>query len=329
MAKIGVNKTDISNFFDSWYDGGTFPINRGGIESNRLKDVLDSIPLPVRYVLDHGCGQGSWIHLLQDKFPGAKITGIDVSKNGIDLASKLFPTHTFLLFDGETAPLPGNYFDLIFSWQVLDAVWNLDKSLLDISRLLKKGGLLCISMPCANENSFIEKITRLVKEGKEESIDGYKRFFCSYPGRVRSLRSEETIELFSRYSLKIYKEFYSGQFWGAIDYVSKSSYSYLKELFDYKKSVDTNAKIKLCLLRIVFVPLFCVVKLSNVRNIVILNKIKESRNLINKISFSALFILKPISLIFGSILSLFSIIEWRLCNQKKHGSAQFLIFKKE
>ena len=82
----------------------------------QLEEVLDSIPLSIQDILDHGCGQGSWIHLLQDKFLNAKITGIDISKNGIDVTKKLFPKHTFLFFDGETAPLSDSSYDLIFSY---------------------------------------------------------------------------------------------------------------------------------------------------------------------------------------------------------------------
>jgi len=137
MPIQSVNKTNMGEYFDGWYDG-TFITNKGGIESIILKEILSSIPLSIDNILDHGCGQGSWIHILQDRFPNAKITGIDISKNGIDVAKKLFPKHTFLFFDGETAPLSDSSYDLIFSYHVLDAVWNLNKSLFDISRLLKK-----------------------------------------------------------------------------------------------------------------------------------------------------------------------------------------------
>ncbi|MDP7197025.1 MAG: class I SAM-dependent methyltransferase, partial [SAR202 cluster bacterium] len=276
MSILGVKKTNIGEFFDGWYDGKFSANYAGYIESMQLEEVLDSIPLSIQDILDHGCGQGSWIHLLQDKFLNAKITGIDISKNGIDVTKKLFPKHTFLFFDGETAPLTDNSYDLIFSYHVLDAVWDLNKSLLDISRLLKKGGYLVIVVPCANENSFEEKITRLVKGGKENTIDGFKRFFYSYFANVRRMQSSEIIKLLSKYNFRVYKEFYSCHFWGAIDKISKSSFSFLNELFDYRRGVNVNAKIKLFLLQVIFITLLCVVKLSTVRNFVLLNKVKQS-----------------------------------------------------
>ena len=48
-----------------------------------------------------------------------------------------------------------------------------------------------------------------------------------------------------------YNEFYSGQFWGAIDEISKSSFSFINELFDYRRGVNINAKIKLFLQRVI------------------------------------------------------------------------------
>tara|TARA_B100002003_G_scaffold202330_1_gene194515 strand:- start:309 stop:1298 length:990 start_codon:yes stop_codon:yes gene_type:complete len=328
MSILGVKKTNIGEFFDGWYDGKFSANYAGYIESMQLEEVLDSIPLSIQDILDHGCGQGSWIHLLQDKFLNAKITSIDISKNGIDVTKKLFPKHTFLFFDGETAPLTDNSYDLIFSYHVLDAVWDLNKSLLDISRLLKKGGYLVIVVPCANENSFEEKITRLVKEGKEKSIDDYERFFYSYSANVRIMKSNEIIELLLKYNFRVYKEFYSCQFWGAINEISKSSFSFINELFDYRRGVNINAKIKLFLLRVIFVTIFCFVKLSSVRNVIILDKVKMSENLIKKLTFFSFFLFKPISMIFGGILSLFSFIEWKLRKNEKNGSGQYLVFKK-
>ena len=85
MSKIDVGHSNVGEYFDKWYDG-TFIINKGGIESIILKEILGLISLSIEKILDHGCGQGSWIHLLQDQYPNAKITGIDISKNGIDIA---------------------------------------------------------------------------------------------------------------------------------------------------------------------------------------------------------------------------------------------------
>ena len=85
MSKLGVDQTNMGEFFDKWYDG-TFIINKKGIQSIIIKEIFGLIPLSIENILDHGCGQGSWIHLLHDEYPNAKITGIDISKHGINIA---------------------------------------------------------------------------------------------------------------------------------------------------------------------------------------------------------------------------------------------------
>ena len=202
MVKLQGNQQDeVAEYFDVWFDGCSTVSHKGGDASYRLKDVLEEIPINPKKILDYGCGQGGWIQLLSDKYPCAEITGIDISTNGIATASKLFPSHKFFLFDGEKAPFPNNSFDLIFSYHVLDAVWDLNKSVFDLTRLLKKGGFLCVVIPCGNESSFEEKFTRLVQGGKEKSCDGYERFFYSYEGNIRRMKSTEVIEIFSMYNL--------------------------------------------------------------------------------------------------------------------------------
>ena len=51
--------------------------------------------------------------------------------------------------------------------------------------------------------SFEEMISRLVRGGKKNSIDGYKRFFYSYPANVRRMKSSEVIDLLSKYKFRI------------------------------------------------------------------------------------------------------------------------------
>ena len=320
MVKLAVKKGNIGNFFDSWYKGAL--VNKG-IEINKLKDVLNEVPVTPKNILDYGCGQGDLIPLLSEKFPDAQITGIEVSKNGVEAAKQLFPEYKFLLYDGENIPFPDNSFDLVFSSHVLDAVWNLEKAFAEISRVLKKGGILCVVMPCGNKGSFEERITCLVRGGKEASVDGRTRFFYSYAAHIRRLESSELIELLAENNVKIYKEIYGCQFWGAINWISKSSIPLLNDLFDYKKSVNAYAKIKLIILKIVFIFLFIIVKPS----IVNFKKIKNSSKM-KKIILICLIIFKPISVVFSKVLTFFALLEWQFRKTSKNGSAQYLLFLK-
>ena len=325
MTELTINNESISKYFDGWYNG-TYTVNRKGSELYRLMDVLNEIPINVKSVLDYGCGQGSWVHLLSDRFPDSEITGVDISKNGIEIASELFPNHEFYWFNGETAPFPDHSFDLIFSWHVLDVVSNLDGTLLDISRLLKKGGFLCIVVPCGNEGSLEEKITRLIRGGGEITIDGEMRFFYSYAQHRRRMKSDELIELLANYDLIRHKEFHSGQFWAAIEWISSTGLSFINDLFNYKRGVNTSAKMKLLLLKMIFVPLSIVVRLSSVN---LTKKIKDSRNTARRILLVSLIPFKVISMLFAKMLFLFAFLEWHLRKTNKNGSVQYLIMKKQ
>ena len=86
--------------------------------------------------------------------------------------------------------------------------------------------------------------------------------------------------------------------------------------------MNAIAKIKLYLLRVVFIAISHFVELSYAN---IFNTIRYSNNIIKILILP----LKPIAQIFVRILTLFSIIEWRLWKKKKNGSSQYLLFEKQ
>ncbi len=67
-------------------------------------------------ILEVGCGTGNYTRLLQDKFPKAKLTALDISGKMIEVArQKLKPENIeFIVKDAETVVLKGK-FDLITS----------------------------------------------------------------------------------------------------------------------------------------------------------------------------------------------------------------------
>ena len=68
-------------------------------------------------ILDFGTGIGSSLPFLASRFPGAAITGLDVSSRSLSIAEQRFAGTAKLVSYGGGAdiPLPGNSFDLIFS----------------------------------------------------------------------------------------------------------------------------------------------------------------------------------------------------------------------
>jgi SAM-dependent methyltransferase len=85
------------------------------IETLRRRWDAERLPEPVR-VLDFGTGIGGSLPHLARAFPGAELTGLDISERSLAVAERRFPrVATLLAYDGGAPPLPAGAFDLIFS----------------------------------------------------------------------------------------------------------------------------------------------------------------------------------------------------------------------
>lgn len=93
--------------------------------------------------LDIGCGGG----LLAEELAklGLSVTGVDISKESIcvaqDHAVRNGLNITYLESPGEHLPFADASFDLVFCCDVLEHVSNVSNLILEVSRVLKKGGL--------------------------------------------------------------------------------------------------------------------------------------------------------------------------------------------
>ncbi|MGB3112885.1 MAG: methyltransferase domain-containing protein, partial [Candidatus Omnitrophota bacterium] len=98
-------------------------------------------------ILEIGCGTGVYTGLLSDKFPGAEITAVDLSRPMVDLAKKKISGSNvrFVVDDGECMPLDGK-FDMITSNAAFQWFENLDAAIGSFSEGLSDGGTLCFSM---------------------------------------------------------------------------------------------------------------------------------------------------------------------------------------
>lgn len=103
-------------------------------------------------VLEVGCGSGNFIFELKTLHPHWEISGSDISKTNIDILKK----HKIDAFVSDLTKIPKktNYFDLIYGWMVMEHVHNLHTALSEIHRVLKKKGVLCISIPNASSWEF-------------------------------------------------------------------------------------------------------------------------------------------------------------------------------
>jgi 2-polyprenyl-3-methyl-5-hydroxy-6-metoxy-1,4-benzoquinol methylase len=104
----------------------------------------DSIPyIPNAKALDVGCGNGKFMSRMNSI--GWKMEGLDFSPLAIEICRKsgLKVTYGDLL----SASFPNNSFDVVSARHVLEHVPNPEKFVIEIQRILKKGGLFVIRTP--------------------------------------------------------------------------------------------------------------------------------------------------------------------------------------
>jgi len=126
-------------------------------------------------VLFAGCGDGrECIYASEQK---AKVTGIDISEKGIELAQKNCPNADFFVMDIEDMRFDNNHFDIIISLFVIMYKENLTNVLLEYQRVLKDKGFIIIVVPHPirkmikyNDGNYF------VKGKKNENWRGIKRF---------------------------------------------------------------------------------------------------------------------------------------------------------
>jgi len=103
-------------------------------------------------ILDWGCSRGLEVFWLK-KNGYESVYGVDIDeepiKNGLSLANELGMNGNILsqLIDGKKTKFPDNYFDIVFSNQVLEHVKDIDKVASEIYRITKPKGVGCHIFP--------------------------------------------------------------------------------------------------------------------------------------------------------------------------------------
>ena len=100
-------------------------------------------------ILEVGCGDGYYLHLLSNIGIPLKLHGTDFDKEGLkkakkNLGKKILLYHADLM---KKLPFNNNTFDKIIMSEVAEHLPNDVKGLKEVYRVLKKGGILCLTVP--------------------------------------------------------------------------------------------------------------------------------------------------------------------------------------
>jgi len=124
------------------------------------RDLLAAIPTAdARTVVDIGCGPGNSTELLVQRFPAAKVLGLDSSTDMIDAARQRLPQVQFDVAEINEWADAGP-FDVIFANAVLQWVPDHATLLPALASKLSAGGSLAIQMP----DNLNEPSHRLMRE---------------------------------------------------------------------------------------------------------------------------------------------------------------------
>lgn len=111
----------------------------------RLKELIKNKDL----ILEAGCGFGQWVYRLDNQ--GFKIHGVDFAKQTIRLINKSNPRLKIKYSDVLNLPYLDKYFDVYLSFGVIEHFeQGPQKVLKEANRVLKKGGLLFLTIPYLN-----------------------------------------------------------------------------------------------------------------------------------------------------------------------------------
>ncbi len=165
------------------------------ISRNIFYKVLDE-DLVGKSLLDVACGDGT--DLLYYKQKGAIVSGIDASEELVNIAKQKLTDSDIRVALIENLPYEDNSFDVVVSKYAIQTSENIEKSLMELSRVAKSGALIfyLVTHPL---RQFLEKKEKFRDYYKQEKVDS-----VLFKGEIVT---QEPSHTFSEYfSEKVLKE---------------------------------------------------------------------------------------------------------------------------
>jgi trans-aconitate 2-methyltransferase len=124
------------------------------------RELIVRVPVPVaRRVLDLGCGPGNSTALLRERWPEARVTGVDASAEMLERARRDHPEIDWVLADAGRF-VPEAPVDVSFSNALLQWLPDHAELLPALFEQVRPGGALAFQVPC----NFSEPSHRLMRE---------------------------------------------------------------------------------------------------------------------------------------------------------------------
>lgn len=176
----------------------------------RAREIIKEIdPHDSDNIMDLGCGTGYYLFLLSSLPVKLNLIGLDSDKKALEEAKESLKNRKirFILGDSHKLPFKENTFDKIVASEVLEHLDNDEKALKEMYRVLKRGGVLVVSVPSINYPFFWDPINWLLQYFFGTHIKG--GFFSGiWSGHLRLYKIEELKKKFKRadFTVEIIKE---------------------------------------------------------------------------------------------------------------------------
>lgn len=192
-----------------------------------------------------------------------------------------------------------------------------------MNKYLKPKSSMLHFLPCGNEGSYEYNICLLRKDGIDTKLGN--RFFFESEAHVRRLTTDELCELCRTKNFKLQKEFYSNQYYGAIDWITQSNPKLVLMLSDTSQAINKKAKLELIKAR-VFLGIITLLRLPTQ----IVTKLLNKRN--KQFKHYALLLLGLLFFVFSKPFDKYwkrkAIREWNTRKYERNGSEMCLYFKR-
>lgn len=152
---------------------------------NRFLDQMRSLvePLPVRFLLDAGCGEAFILStMVQARSDLEVAVGIDIDRDALGRGHELSPDIPLIEADILHLPYPSDSFDIVVCAEVLEHLTNPDEALAELCRVSRKYCLLsvpheplfCLSNLLRGKN--ISRLGNDIEHYQNWSLPGFTAF---------------------------------------------------------------------------------------------------------------------------------------------------------
>jgi trans-aconitate 2-methyltransferase len=149
--------------------------------SERTQPSIDLIakikPVEPKSIIDIGCGPGNSTQVLVNRWPNAKITGLDSSSSMIRKAEQDYPNQEWIVADALTYD-PEIEYDIVFSNAVIQWIPNHEDLLKKFHGMLSDNGTVAIQIPLFWDMPLGKIINETAKDSRwKEQMEGIEDLF--------------------------------------------------------------------------------------------------------------------------------------------------------